>query len=98
MDTDDGLFVPALRNADMLDGAGIRTGIQRLLYFVAGGMFYAVHQELVYTQRFLPPVGNNAQAFYRPFSSTSFFYITILVGGVVPFVVYIGCIHQNVQR
>jgi len=30
VDTDDGLFVPALRNADMLDGAGIRTGIQRL--------------------------------------------------------------------
>jgi 2-oxoisovalerate dehydrogenase E2 component (dihydrolipoyl transacylase) len=30
VDTDDGLFVPALRNADMLDGAGIRAGIQRL--------------------------------------------------------------------
>ncbi len=30
VDTEDGLFVPALRNADMLDGAGIRTGIQRL--------------------------------------------------------------------
>jgi pyruvate dehydrogenase E2 component (dihydrolipoamide acetyltransferase) len=30
VDTDDGLFVPALRNADMLDGAGVRTGIQRL--------------------------------------------------------------------
>lgn len=30
VDTDDGLFVPVLRNADMLDGAGIRTGIQRL--------------------------------------------------------------------
>ncbi len=30
VDTDDGLFVPALRNADMLDGAGIRTAIQRL--------------------------------------------------------------------
>jgi 2-oxoisovalerate dehydrogenase E2 component (dihydrolipoyl transacylase) len=30
VDTDDGLFVPALRNADMLDGNGIRTGIQRL--------------------------------------------------------------------
>jgi 2-oxoisovalerate dehydrogenase E2 component (dihydrolipoyl transacylase) len=30
VDTDDGLFVPALRNADMLDGGGIRTGIQRL--------------------------------------------------------------------
>ncbi|HEY0661392.1 MAG TPA: dihydrolipoamide acetyltransferase family protein [Lysobacter sp.] len=30
VDTDDGLFVPALRNADMLDGSGIRTGIQRL--------------------------------------------------------------------
>jgi pyruvate dehydrogenase E2 component (dihydrolipoamide acetyltransferase) len=30
VDTDDGLFVPALRNADMLDGGGIRTAIQRL--------------------------------------------------------------------
>jgi len=30
VDTDDGLFVPALRNADMLDGTGIRTAIQRL--------------------------------------------------------------------
>ncbi|WP_374013008.1 dihydrolipoamide acetyltransferase family protein [Pseudoxanthomonas koreensis] len=30
MDTADGLFVPALRNADMLDPAGIRAGIERL--------------------------------------------------------------------
>jgi pyruvate dehydrogenase E2 component (dihydrolipoamide acetyltransferase) len=30
VDTDDGLFVPALRNADMLDGAGIRRAIGRL--------------------------------------------------------------------
>ncbi|MDA3914817.1 dihydrolipoamide acetyltransferase family protein [Oleiagrimonas sp.] len=30
VDTDDGLFVPALRNADMLDANGIRTGINRL--------------------------------------------------------------------
>jgi pyruvate dehydrogenase E2 component (dihydrolipoamide acetyltransferase) len=30
VDTDDGLFVPALRNADMLDGNGIRQAIQRL--------------------------------------------------------------------
>lgn len=30
VDTDDGLFVPALRNADMLDGQGIRAGIKRL--------------------------------------------------------------------
>lgn len=30
VDTDDGLFVPALRNADMLDAAGIRGAIQRL--------------------------------------------------------------------
>ncbi|MBN8947864.1 dihydrolipoamide acetyltransferase family protein [Rhodanobacter sp. UC4450_H17] len=30
VDTDDGLFVPALRNADMLDAAGIRTAIKRL--------------------------------------------------------------------
>ena len=30
VDTEDGLFVPALRNADMLDGTGIRTAIQRL--------------------------------------------------------------------
>ncbi|BBD79356.1 dihydrolipoamide acetyltransferase family protein [Aerosticca soli] len=30
VDTEDGLFVPALRNADMLDGAGIRTAISRL--------------------------------------------------------------------
>jgi len=30
VDTDDGLFVPALRNADMLDGTGLRAAIQRL--------------------------------------------------------------------
>lgn len=30
VDTDDGLFVPALRNADMLDGAGVRAAIKRL--------------------------------------------------------------------
>ncbi|MFC6840862.1 dihydrolipoamide acetyltransferase family protein [Xanthomonas theicola] len=30
VDTDDGLFVPALRNADMLDPRGIREGINRL--------------------------------------------------------------------
>ena len=30
VDTEDGLFVPALRNADVLDGAGVRAGIQRL--------------------------------------------------------------------
>src|SRR5690606_36068385 len=30
VDTDDGVFVPALRNADVLDAAGIRSGIQRL--------------------------------------------------------------------
>jgi 2-oxoisovalerate dehydrogenase E2 component (dihydrolipoyl transacylase) len=30
MDTPDGLFVPALRNADVLDAAGIRQGIERL--------------------------------------------------------------------
>jgi 2-oxoisovalerate dehydrogenase E2 component (dihydrolipoyl transacylase) len=30
VDTDDGLFVPALRNADMLDPAGVRGAIQRL--------------------------------------------------------------------
>jgi len=30
VDTDDGLFVPALRNADMLDANGVRTGINRL--------------------------------------------------------------------
>ena len=30
VDTEDGLFVPALRNADMLDAAGVRAGIQRL--------------------------------------------------------------------
>ena len=30
VDTDDGLFVPALRNADMLDGTSIRTAIKRL--------------------------------------------------------------------
>ena len=30
VDTDDGLFVPALRNADMLDGASIRTAVKRL--------------------------------------------------------------------
>ncbi len=35
VDTDDGLFVPALRNADMLDAGGIRTGIQRLRAQVA---------------------------------------------------------------
>ncbi len=30
VDTPDGLFVPALRNADMLDGRGLREGINRL--------------------------------------------------------------------
>ena len=30
VDTDDGLFVPALRNADMLDARGVREGIKRL--------------------------------------------------------------------
>ncbi len=30
VDTEDGLFVPALRNADMLDAQGVRAGIQRL--------------------------------------------------------------------
>jgi len=30
VDTDDGLFVPALRNADMLDAAGVRAGVNRL--------------------------------------------------------------------
>lgn len=35
VDTDDGLFVPALRNADMLDGHGVRTAIQRLRVQVA---------------------------------------------------------------
>ncbi len=30
VDTEDGLFVPALRNADVLDAAGVRAGIQRL--------------------------------------------------------------------
>lgn len=30
VDTEDGLFVPALRNADMLDGAGVRAAIGRL--------------------------------------------------------------------
>ncbi len=30
VDTDDGLFVPALRNADMLDAGGVRQAIQRL--------------------------------------------------------------------
>ena len=30
VDTDDGLFVPALRNADMLDGNGVRGAIKRL--------------------------------------------------------------------
>jgi pyruvate dehydrogenase E2 component (dihydrolipoamide acetyltransferase) len=35
VDTDDGLFVPALRNADMLDAAGVRAGIERLRAQVA---------------------------------------------------------------
>jgi pyruvate dehydrogenase E2 component (dihydrolipoamide acetyltransferase) len=35
VDTDDGLFVPALRNADMLDGNSVRTAIQRLRAQVA---------------------------------------------------------------
>ena len=30
VDTDDGLFVPALRNADMLDGNGVRAAIKRV--------------------------------------------------------------------
>ncbi len=35
VDTDDGLFVPALRNADVLDAAGLRAGIDRLRAQVA---------------------------------------------------------------
>jgi len=35
VDTEDGLFVPALRNADMLDARGIRAGIERLRAQVA---------------------------------------------------------------
>ncbi|PKM15935.1 MAG: branched-chain alpha-keto acid dehydrogenase subunit E2 [Gammaproteobacteria bacterium HGW-Gammaproteobacteria-2] len=35
VDTDDGLFVPALRNADMLDASSVRGGIQRLRAQVA---------------------------------------------------------------
>src|SRR5690606_30385064 len=30
VDTDDGLFVPALRNADVLDARGVREGVNRL--------------------------------------------------------------------
>src|SRR3546814_2631920 len=30
VDTDDGLFVPALRNADVLDAGGVREGVNRL--------------------------------------------------------------------
>ncbi len=30
VDTDDGLFVPALRNADILDASGVREGVNRL--------------------------------------------------------------------
>lgn len=30
VDTEDGLFVPALRNADMLDAAGVRTAVNRI--------------------------------------------------------------------
>ncbi|MEE7567865.1 2-oxo acid dehydrogenase subunit E2, partial [Xanthomonas sp. Kuri4-3] len=36
VDTDDGLFVPALRNADMLDARGIREGVNRLREQVQG--------------------------------------------------------------
>ncbi|MCD7097978.1 dihydrolipoamide acetyltransferase family protein [Stenotrophomonas sp. MMGLT7] len=35
VDTDDGLFVPALRNADMLDARGVREGVDRLRRQVA---------------------------------------------------------------
>jgi len=35
VDTDDGLFVPALRNADLLDAAGVRSSIERLRAQVA---------------------------------------------------------------
>ena len=35
VDTDDGLFVPALRNADVLDARGVREGINRLRTQVA---------------------------------------------------------------
>jgi len=35
VDTDDGLFVPALRNADVLDARGIREGVNRLRQQVA---------------------------------------------------------------
>jgi pyruvate dehydrogenase E2 component (dihydrolipoamide acetyltransferase) len=34
VDTDDGLFVPALRNADMMDAAAIRAGVNRLRHEV----------------------------------------------------------------
>jgi pyruvate dehydrogenase E2 component (dihydrolipoamide acetyltransferase) len=36
VDTEDGLFVPALRNADVLDAAGIRAAVERLRAEVAG--------------------------------------------------------------
>jgi len=36
VDTEDGLFVPALRNADMLDARGIREGVNRLREQVEG--------------------------------------------------------------
>ena len=36
VDTDDGLFVPALRNADVLDAAGIRAAVERLRAEVLG--------------------------------------------------------------
>ncbi|GAB3065877.1 dihydrolipoamide acetyltransferase family protein [Stenotrophomonas tumulicola] len=36
VDTDDGLFVPALRNADMLDARGVREGVNRLREQVEG--------------------------------------------------------------
>src|SRR5690606_39769055 len=35
VDTDDGLFVPALRNADVLDAAGVRAAVKRLRAQVA---------------------------------------------------------------
>jgi pyruvate dehydrogenase E2 component (dihydrolipoamide acetyltransferase) len=36
VDTEDGLFVPALRNADVLDAAGIRAAVERLRAEVLG--------------------------------------------------------------
>jgi pyruvate dehydrogenase E2 component (dihydrolipoamide acetyltransferase) len=66
VDTDDGLFVPALRNADMLDAAGVRTAVNRLRAQVEersippselAGYTISLSNFGVFAGRFATPVG-----------------------------------------